>query len=185
MARYRLGTAEHIILQENAGGGPALIVIPTVPENTDYQEYLRWLSKGNTPDPALPTPTKYDGVRGLVGMVLTNDATPTPIFTGTLEQGVGYVADFTIVAVQNGSPYNMLYGRWMQGAKRVSTTAALVGVMADVIPAQGDAAAINLKVSTFVTGAQFGINVIGLAGVQIRWILKGEFFRVSPQGLVD
>jgi hypothetical protein len=26
--------------------------IPTDPDNTDYQEYLRWLEAGNTPEPA-------------------------------------------------------------------------------------------------------------------------------------
>ena len=26
--------------------------IPFDPENVDYQEYLTWLSEGNTPDPA-------------------------------------------------------------------------------------------------------------------------------------
>ena len=26
--------------------------IPTDPDNTDYQEYLRWLDLGNTPEPA-------------------------------------------------------------------------------------------------------------------------------------
>ena len=26
--------------------------IPANPENTDYQEYLKWLDEGNTPEPA-------------------------------------------------------------------------------------------------------------------------------------
>lgn len=30
--------------------------IPTDPDNTDYADYLIWLSEGNTPEPAEPTP---------------------------------------------------------------------------------------------------------------------------------
>ena len=26
--------------------------IPLDPDNTDYQEYLKWVAKGNTPEPA-------------------------------------------------------------------------------------------------------------------------------------
>ena len=28
------------------------ISIPFAPDNTDYQEYLKWLAAGNTPEPA-------------------------------------------------------------------------------------------------------------------------------------
>ena len=33
-----------------------LLNIPFDPANTDYQEFLRWCSEGNTPEPADSTP---------------------------------------------------------------------------------------------------------------------------------
>jgi hypothetical protein len=29
-----------------------IIGIPFAPDNTDYQQYLKWLDEGNTPEPA-------------------------------------------------------------------------------------------------------------------------------------
>jgi len=40
------GTVNGVINLENG------YVIPFSPDNTDYQEYLKWLAEGNTPLPA-------------------------------------------------------------------------------------------------------------------------------------
>ena len=44
---YKLQENDHIVLRvaDNA-------FIPFDPANTDYQEYLAWLSEGNEPEPA-------------------------------------------------------------------------------------------------------------------------------------
>ena len=37
-------------------GSDRVLQIPFDPNNTDYQEYLKWLAEGNTPLPPDPTP---------------------------------------------------------------------------------------------------------------------------------
>lgn len=45
-------------LLNNLDGVPSVVIkddkfsIPFDPANTDYQEYLKWLAEGNTPEPA-------------------------------------------------------------------------------------------------------------------------------------
>lgn len=148
-------------------------------EITDSAELAAYTALRN------PPVSRFDGFQEMTGSALTQTVTPTEIFRATLQPGRGYVADYQIIAVQAGSPYNMLYGRWMQGAKRVGTlsNAALVGTQQAVIPPQGDAAAAGLAIAPEVVGQDFRILVTGLASVKIRWFLRGMFVVVAPDGI--
>ena len=44
-----LGISDSVFLVNEDGSG---LCIPFVLDNTDYQEYLKWLAEGNTPLPA-------------------------------------------------------------------------------------------------------------------------------------
>lgn len=48
---YKLTQAKNTILRLSDGA-----FIPRDPENRDYKEFLAWEAKGNTPEPADPTP---------------------------------------------------------------------------------------------------------------------------------
>ena len=49
---YKLNSLGDSVTRINTGGS-----ITSIPKNTkDYQEYLKWLDKGNTPEPADPIP---------------------------------------------------------------------------------------------------------------------------------
>ena len=41
-------TGEFVAVKRSSDGA----LIPVVEDNADYQEYLEWLAKGNTPEPA-------------------------------------------------------------------------------------------------------------------------------------
>jgi hypothetical protein len=50
---YKLSIASDgtTCVRKNEGNGVVLL-IPFNPDNTDYQEYLKWVAEGNTPEPA-------------------------------------------------------------------------------------------------------------------------------------
>jgi len=49
---YKLLQNENSVVGVLKIEGNAISTIPFDPANTDYQEYLKWLAEGNTPEPA-------------------------------------------------------------------------------------------------------------------------------------
>lgn len=47
---YKTTTNETMVKIEHENG--SVTCIPFDPANADYQEYLKWLAEGNTPEPA-------------------------------------------------------------------------------------------------------------------------------------
>jgi len=44
----RTGIINSVVIENNG----VRLSIPFDPDNTDYQQYLKWLSEGNTPEPS-------------------------------------------------------------------------------------------------------------------------------------
>ena len=53
MINYKLLKSGYVDVEPNTVlRSPDLTCIPMDPANTDYQEYLKWVAEGNTPEPA-------------------------------------------------------------------------------------------------------------------------------------
>jgi hypothetical protein len=51
MYKIKKSISGSICIEKNNGNGNYLL-IPEEPDNTDYQEYLKWVAEGNEPLPA-------------------------------------------------------------------------------------------------------------------------------------
>lgn len=49
---YKLISYKGEIVSVNKIDGDTIMCIPLNPDNTDYQQYLKWVEEGNTPLPA-------------------------------------------------------------------------------------------------------------------------------------
>jgi hypothetical protein len=55
MMNYKFTTTEKravFIIQDDNSCSKSLLINGADPANTDYQEYLKWVTEGNTPEPA-------------------------------------------------------------------------------------------------------------------------------------
>lgn len=87
---YTLTSGSSVIRNDERGTW----VIPDDPANTDWQEYQRWLTEGNTPNPYVPPPAIPQQVpMWAVRTVLQND--------GLFDQAQALINETSDVALKN------------------------------------------------------------------------------------
>lgn len=154
--------------------------IPTDPANADYQEYLRWVSDGNTAESADPAPLTYDDSLTIRARLRTTNATPTELYRATLASLTGYRASLTLIAVDAGNgAVRTIEARIT--AKRLNAGAVLVGSPV-VVSDQQDAGTAAWGIAAAVNGNDFVVTVTGAAGRSVDWLLSGEVTSFSPSG---
>lgn len=80
---YKLINQSAYILRKADG-----TVIPDDPLNTDYQEYLAWVKKGNSPEPADPLQKNYPQFRGNEKLDLFTPSEQLAVVTATITDPV-------------------------------------------------------------------------------------------------
>jgi hypothetical protein len=184
MAMYKLTTHAAIVRTTMIDDVLVSAQIPIDPENSDYQEYLDWMSQGNTPDPADPDPLTYQANVPTANRIQTTDATPTELFRRRLaHQNTMYSARFTVQSVDMTTPSNRKTIVATVSATRVSA-AAIDGFTVLATHAVGSAGWVVSTPTADNTGdnADVVISVTGLVGRTIAWSIVCEFLSYTPAG---
>lgn len=98
---YRLGLFGEIIRDKDSA------LIPKDPENIDYQDFLKWISAGNTPAPYVPKPLtleqqydlevkNYDKLKALMNMTPAQVQAWVKVNVTTLAQAQDAIATLAI-----------------------------------------------------------------------------------------
>lgn len=178
MALYKL-TRFNVVLRTNSDG--SLTSIPMNDSNSEYQQYLVWLSDGNTPDPADPAPRITSTVFEPYSQLTTADAVEVELYRLPIPTLTIMDVYIRVYGVDRGNG-NFKKFRREAAIRRLgaASTPAVVGSVE--IPAT-DVGTPTWTIAPAFDGNDLVVKVTGAAGRMIDWLLFAELRRFTPGGI--